>query len=50
LSPDEIRAEARADEALMRQLQESLEEERRGDPAIPFTQVVEEAKRRRSTS
>jgi hypothetical protein len=47
LTPDEIRAAALADEDLMRQLKESFEEERRGDPAIPFGQVVKEAKLRR---
>lgn len=46
--PEDIVAEVVGDEELMRQVRESLEEERRGDSAIPFQEIVEEAKRRRS--
>jgi hypothetical protein len=44
-TPEEIAEAARQDEELMRQLQESLEEEKAGIPAMPFREVVEEARR-----
>lgn len=45
---EDIVAEVVGDEELMWQVRESIEEKRRGDSTIPFHQIVEEAKRRRS--
>lgn len=46
--PEDISADALRDEELMRQVNESLEAERRGRPAIPFREVQEKANQRRS--
>jgi len=46
--PEDVVASVLANKEFMRQLEESLEEERQGIPAIPFRQILEEeaAKRR----
>ena len=45
---EDVVASALESEALMRQLDESLEEERRGGTPVPFRQVLEEAQARRT--
>lgn len=45
---DDVVASARRNEGLMRQLDESLEEERTGARPVPFRQIQEEAHARRA--
>jgi hypothetical protein len=44
--PEDVVARALANPELMRQLDDSLDAQRRGVPAVPFREVQEEAKRR----
>lgn len=45
-TPDAIVAAARADKELMRQLEDSLAAEARGEKPVPFHQILEEERRR----
>jgi hypothetical protein len=45
-TPDEVIASANRNEELQRQIEASLEEERRGEKGTPFRQILEEERRR----